>query len=91
MKPSAIENWLLCGLIERTLSDALSSGIWSSLRARDQLGPLQNSARRLEEALRASKAAREARAQGAIGHQDNGFNWQAGDHRAEALRTDGVV
>ncbi len=52
----------LRALIERTLSDALSSGIWSSLRARDQLGPLQNNARRLEEALRASKAVREARA-----------------------------
>ncbi len=46
----------LRALIDRTLSDALSSGIWSSLRARDQLGPLQNNARRLEEALRAAKA-----------------------------------
>ncbi len=52
----------LRALVDRTLSDALSSGLWSSLRARDQLGPLQNSARRLEQALRDAKATREAQA-----------------------------
>ncbi len=50
----------LKALIERTTSEALAPEIWSAARARDALPPLTNSARRLEEALQAAKAAREA-------------------------------
>ncbi len=50
----------LKALIERTTSEALAPEIWSAARARDALPPLTNSARRLEEALAAAKAAREA-------------------------------
>ncbi len=48
----------LKALIERTASEALAPEIWSAARARDALPPLTNSARRLEEALQAAKAAR---------------------------------
>ncbi len=50
----------LKALIERTVSESLAPEIWSAARARDALPPLQNSARRLEQALLDAKAAQEA-------------------------------
>ncbi len=50
----------LRALLERSTVEAMSPDVWVSLRARDQLPPLLNAAKRIEAALRAAKATREA-------------------------------
>ncbi len=47
-------------LLERTTVEAMSPDVWVSLRARDQLPPILNAAKRIEAALGAAKDARKA-------------------------------
>ncbi len=50
-------------MVERSTVESLSPDVWVSLRARDALPPLLNAAKRIEAALAASKAAKQAEAE----------------------------